>query len=135
MSRHPLHRVALPRARRGLLRRFVRTRIGEQKRSAKRAMMRDCCGRCVYCSARLDLGFATIDHVYPLAKGGAHAPGNLVLACARCNRAKGDMLPHEFFTRFPTAGLNFLMYARVVHRALKRHARRAVSLAYAAQAA
>jgi hypothetical protein len=42
------------------------------------------------------------------------------------------MLPHEFFQRYPAAGLNFLAYARVVHRALKRGARRAVSLAMAA---
>ena len=76
--------------------------------------------------------FATIDHVYPLAKGGAHTPGNLVVACAPCNRLKGNLLPHEFFIRYPAAGLNFLLYARVVHRALKRNARRAVSLALAA---
>ncbi len=98
----------------------------------KRAMMRDCCRRCVYCGSALDLEFATIDHVLPLAKGGAHAPGNLVVACAPCNRMKGDMLPHEFFMRYPMAGQNFLTYARVVHRAHKRNARRAVSLALAA---
>ena len=59
------------------------------------------------------------------------SPGNLVLACGRCNRLKGDMLPNEFFTRYPWAGLNFIAYARAVHRALKRCARRAVSLACA----
>jgi 5-methylcytosine-specific restriction endonuclease McrA len=98
----------------------------------KRAMMRDCCRRCVYCGATLDLEFATIDHVYPLAKGGSTTPGNLVVACGPCNRLKGDMLPHEFFLRYPLAGQNFLAYARVVHRALKRGAKRAVSLAMAA---
>lgn len=95
-------------------------------------MMRDCSRRCVYCGTPLDLALATIDHVHPLAHGGAHTPGNLVVACAPCNRLKGDMLPQEFFARYPTAGLNFLAYARVVHRALKRGARRAVSLACAA---
>ena len=59
-------------------------------------------------------------------------PGNLVSACGPCNRRKGDLLPHEFFHRYPDAGLNFLIYARVVHRALKRNAKRAVSLAMAA---
>jgi len=44
---------------------------------------------------------------------------------------KGDMLPHEFFIRHPSAGANFIRYARAVHRALKRAARRAVSLAMA----
>ncbi|HET7563528.1 MAG TPA: HNH endonuclease signature motif containing protein [Gemmatimonadaceae bacterium] len=98
----------------------------------KRAMMRDCCRRCVYCGSLLELDLATIDHVHPLAKGGANVPGNLVVACGPCNRLKGDMLPQEFFIRYPSAGLNFLTYARVVHRALKRGARRAVSLALAA---
>ena len=58
--------------------------------------------------------------------------GNIVAACAPCNRMKGDMLPHEFFARYPIAGANFVRYARAVHRALKRNARRAVSLALAA---
>lgn len=95
-------------------------------------MMRDCCRRCVYCGSLMDMQVATIDHVYPRAHGGSTDPGNLVVACGPCNRMKGDMLPHEFFIRYPAAGLNFLTYARVVHRALKRNARRAVSLACAA---
>ncbi|MGH7713775.1 MAG: HNH endonuclease [Gemmatimonadaceae bacterium] len=94
--------------------------------------MRDCSRRCVYCARPLALETATLDHVHPVCHGGTHAPGNLVTACARCNRLKGDLLPVEFFARFPWAGLNFMRYARAVHRALKRGARRAVSLALAA---
>lgn len=94
--------------------------------------MRDCGRRCVYCARPLEIGFATLDHVYPLAHGGAHTPGNVVAACSACNRLKGDMLPHEFFARHPWAGTNFIRLARAVHRALKRGARRAVSLALAA---
>jgi 5-methylcytosine-specific restriction endonuclease McrA len=93
--------------------------------------MRDCGRRCVYCAALLDFDYATLDHVHPLAHGGAHVPGNVVLACERCNRLKGDMLPTDFFARYPWAGLNFIAHARAVHRTLKRCARRAVSLAYA----
>jgi 5-methylcytosine-specific restriction endonuclease McrA len=93
--------------------------------------MRDCGHRCVYCAERLDYQNATLDHVLPLAKGGANDPGNVVAACPRCNRLKADMLPAEFFMRHPWAGSNFIHHARAVHRALKRQARRAVSLAYA----
>jgi 5-methylcytosine-specific restriction endonuclease McrA len=93
--------------------------------------MRDCGRRCVYCATPLDFETATLDHVHPLAHGGAHHPGNVVLACIRCNRLKSDLLPYEFFAAFPWAGTNFMRYARTVHRALKRAARRAVSLAYA----
>jgi 5-methylcytosine-specific restriction endonuclease McrA len=105
----------------------------QHKRAMKRATMRDCGRRCVYCASALEIEFATLDHVYPIAKGGPHVPGNLVAACGSCNRLKGDMLPQEFFMRFPWAGANFIHYARAVHRALKRVARRAVSLAYASE--
>lgn len=101
------------------------------KRAIKRATMRDCGRRCVYCATALDFDTATLDHVFPLAHGGGNAPGNVVLACTHCNHLKSDLLPADFFTTYPWAGANFMRYARTVHRALKRAARRAVSLAYA----
>jgi 5-methylcytosine-specific restriction endonuclease McrA len=104
------------------------------KRAMRRAALRDCGQRCVYCATRLDHATATLDHVIPLARGGAHDPGNLVAACAPCNRLKGDLQPYEFFARHAWAGANFVRYARSVHRALKRGARRAVSLAFAREA-
>ena len=102
------------------------------KRALKAAALRDCGRRCVYCAAALCIESATLDHVYPRAKGGPDVAGNVVAACGPCNRMKADMLPLEFFLRNPWAGQNFVRYARAVHRALKRSARRAVSLAYAA---
>ena len=134
-------RTMLPRAPRGMAPRARRENAARrphshhQRRAVKRATIRDCCRRCVYCAARLELHLATVDHVYPRARGGAHVPGNLVAACGRCNRLKGDMLPQDFFARHPWAGANFILYARAAHRALKRSARRAVSLAYATEAA
>ncbi len=104
----------------------------EQKRALKHAALRDCGRRCVYCARSLPLEAATLDHVIPVARGGTDAPGNLVVACGACNRLKGDLPPAIFFVRYPWAGINFMRYARTVHRALKRGARRAVSLALAA---
>lgn len=101
------------------------------KRAMRKTALRDCGQRCVYCAIPLDQNTATLDHVVPLARGGAHDPGNLVVACGPCNRLKGELLPYEFFSRHPWAGANFVRYARSVHRALKRGARRAVSLAFA----
>jgi 5-methylcytosine-specific restriction endonuclease McrA len=101
------------------------------KHVMRRSALRDCGQRCVYCATRLDQHTATLEHVVPLAHGGAHDAGNLVVACGPCNRLKGDRLPFEFFARNPWAGANFVRYARSVHRALKRGARRAVSLAFA----
>ena len=105
------------------------------KRALRKGALRDCSQRCVYCATRLDQRTATLDHVVPLARGGANDPGNLVVACAPCNRLKSDLLPFEFFARHPWAGANFVRYARTVTRALKRGARRAVSLAFAAEMA
>ena len=113
------------------MRRVRRLIPGEQKRTIKLAALRDCGRRCVYCAEPLDYKRATLDHVHPLAKGGAHVAGNVVAACPPCNRLKADMLPVDFFMRYPWAGTNFIHYARAVHRALKRQARRAVSLSYA----
>lgn len=134
MPRRFSHRVALPRAPRGLSprRRPALVSSISVKRSMKRAAMRDCGRRCVYCATALELEQATLDHVYPVSRGGPNVLGNLVSACGPCNRMKGDMLPFEFFARYPWAGANFVRYARAVHRALKRGARRAVSLACAA---
>ena len=42
---------------------------------------------CVYCGST---GNIHVDHVVPLAKGGAHSVGNLQPLCASCNGAKGD---------------------------------------------
>lgn len=41
---------------------------------------------CVYCGAKAE----HIDHVIPIAKGGAHKVGNLVAACQSCNQRKSD---------------------------------------------
>lgn len=101
------------------------------KRAMRNVALRDCGQRCVYCATHLDQRTATLDHVVPLARGGAHDAGNLVAACAPCNRLKGELQPFEFFARHAWAGANFVRYARSVHRALKRGARRAVSLAFA----
>lgn len=102
-----------------------------KKQALRKSALRDCSQRCVYCATQLDQRSATLDHVVPLARGGPHDAGNLVSACGPCNRLKGNLLPFEFFARHPWAGANFVRYARNVTRALKRGARRAVSLAYA----
>ena len=130
LSRRHYHRILRSRTP-SHPRRPRRLPASHHKHAIKRATMRDCGRRCVYCAEPLEFANATLDHVYPLAHGGAHTLGNLVAACPSCNRLKGELLPVEFFMRHPWAGHNFIMYARAVHRALKRCARRAVSLAYA----
>ena len=52
-------------------------------------------GLCSYC--RLPAGSSPhFDHVIPVVRGGAHAIGNLVLACASCNLSKGSKTVMEW---------------------------------------
>lgn len=45
---------------------------------------------CWWCG---DVRPLTIDHVIPIAKGGRHAVGNIVMACESCNKGRCDRLP------------------------------------------
>jgi len=44
---------------------------------------------CVYCGQGEPEVVLTVDHVEPRMRGGDHSRGNLVTACAACNRRKG----------------------------------------------
>jgi 5-methylcytosine-specific restriction endonuclease McrA len=48
---------------------------------------------CSYCGSKDSI---EMDHVIPLVKGGRHSIGNLVPACAKCNRSKHDKLLVEW---------------------------------------
>jgi 5-methylcytosine-specific restriction endonuclease McrA len=49
--------------------------------------------RCYICHKKLTKYH--IDHFIPLALGGTHDPGNLRLACPKCNMSKHDKHPHD----------------------------------------
>jgi 5-methylcytosine-specific restriction endonuclease McrA len=61
------------------------------------AQFREICeaqgGLCAYCGRLVKL---TIDHVVPIAKGGAHDPSNVVGACLPCNQSKSTRSLDEF---------------------------------------
>jgi 5-methylcytosine-specific restriction endonuclease McrA len=50
-------------------------------------------GLCAYCRTR---PYKHFDHIIPLRRGGRHAIGNLLPACAVCNLAKGAKLLAEW---------------------------------------
>jgi 5-methylcytosine-specific restriction endonuclease McrA len=71
----------------------------------KRATIADCTAAianlkkitlCHWCDALLTKTTHTIDHVVPLARGGTHAPDNLVVACRSCNSSRGAKLVSEW---------------------------------------
>jgi len=53
-------------------------------------------GRCHYCGRPVAQAELTMDHIVPLARGGASTKGNLVPACKQCNTRKRTMLPIEW---------------------------------------
>lgn len=48
---------------------------------------------CRYCGATAPIAPLTVDHVLPVALGGADTPTNLVTACADCNAGKTSIAP------------------------------------------
>jgi 5-methylcytosine-specific restriction endonuclease McrA len=50
-------------------------------------------GICHYCEKKFDPKSLTLDHVVPLARGGASTKGNVVPACPECNRDKKLQTP------------------------------------------
>lgn len=54
---------------------------------------------CILCGKYLRRRDATIDHVYPKARGGVHHLSNFALAHRKCNEAKADTLPTDDILR------------------------------------
>lgn len=50
---------------------------------------------CQYCGGGFPTEDLTFDHVVPRSRGGRTTWENVVAACVRCNRTKGDRLPRE----------------------------------------
>ena len=47
-------------------------------------------GRCHICGRRVKKAEASLDHLVPISKGGAHAPWNVALAHLNCNSRRGN---------------------------------------------
>lgn len=52
-------------------------------------------GVCHYCQQKFKPSELTLDHVVPVARGGRSVKGNVVPACANCNRDKKLTIPVE----------------------------------------
>ena len=51
---------------------------------------------CAYCSGVSGDPVLEVEHVYPRSRGGSNRVGNLVIACKRCNEAKGNRTAAEW---------------------------------------
>lgn len=80
-----------------------------------RGVILDSGGRCAWCGDSLIGQAFEIDHIMPLSRGGDNLTVNLVLACADCNRRKGDKPPLTFAQQQSARG----KLTRLVRRLLK----------------
>lgn len=71
---------------------FVRVPYKRIILSRKNILRRDA-HKCQFCG-RSDLPL-TVDHVFPVSRGGEESWENLVCACVDCNNRKGDRTPDE----------------------------------------
>lgn len=53
-------------------------------------------GRCAYCAAKLSTDWLHVDHIEPLARGGADQRRNLQALCPPCNSTKRAKDPIDF---------------------------------------
>jgi hypothetical protein len=51
---------------------------------------------CYYCQREMREDQTTLDHMTPLARGGANTLENSCLACSMCNHLKGPLTAEEF---------------------------------------
>jgi len=56
-------------------------------------------GECHYCKKRFAASALTMDHIVPVSRGGASTRGNVVPACAACNKTKRHLTPAEQILR------------------------------------
>lgn len=78
------------------LREKKRKRRASKRKSIVDGLMKLQRGRCAYCRAKLAPGTTHVDHIHPLARGGADHRSNLQLACSTCNIIKSDKDPILF---------------------------------------
>lgn len=75
---------------------------------------------CVYCGQGPPDVDLTVDHVEPRMRGGDNSRGNVVTACAACNRAKGGLAAWAYLQDRPDEREHFLARAPYVWPRLRR---------------
>lgn len=99
-AENPERQRALVRAWKARNRPKVNARNASSKRNRRKSLIEALSkvqrGRCAYCETRLAGVEFHVDHIVPLALGGADRRSNLQLTCAPCNIAKSARDPIDF---------------------------------------
>ena len=56
--------------------------------------------KCGHCGRKLNLDTMTIEHIYPISKGGDNSEYNIIALCKECNNLKSNFI-YEPFTFYP----------------------------------
>jgi 5-methylcytosine-specific restriction endonuclease McrA len=79
---------------------YIRNRSIWRKQVVKTLKKRDG-DKCLWCQRKLSWRTATLDHLICRTHGGSDWPGNLALACRRCNNKRGQMTIEEWLKEMP----------------------------------
>lgn len=52
--------------------------------------------KCLFCGRLMGDVSLTVDHFVPLESGGSNDPSNLISACRKCNKRKGNQSPRDY---------------------------------------
>ena len=66
------------------------------KKLREKVLIRDCY-TCFYCGQEAN----TVDHIFPISKGGLSIEDNMIAACNRCNSGKRDRIAPGSFLSAP----------------------------------
>lgn len=93
--RHKNPEIAGPMARAGSLKRRARKRSAEGRHSAQdiKKLLAKQNHKCAACRVSVKMAGYHVDHIIPLARGGANWPDNLQILCPTCNLSKGAKDP------------------------------------------
>lgn len=96
----------------------------KKKQRVKRSKYTEQNGQCYYCGKLILLDEMTFDHRIPKSKGGKGGSYNIVLACGRCNRLKGNKtLEKRGIAEVKVVGTCYVINPEAFTRKLRRWAK------------
>ena len=93
---HLLYNREKSKRRKAQIRAVTLVQVRAKDLRARYAAFGDCCA---YCGEKHSVKDLHMDHFQPLSKGGTHVLSNLVPACKRCNFAKRNHHPEQWYRR------------------------------------
>ena len=79
----------------------VRVERRKFNRSEKEIILEKTGCKCAHCGKSLDVWDMTVDHVFPIDKGGLHDEYNMLPLCLKCNEEKSNFFyPFDAYYKY-----------------------------------